>query len=263
MNEAKLDATAYPHILQRVVAFAPYELLMRLRLVNRALHATANAALFAHVAISRPSEDPHSRPDVGMDCISGSRLPVVLRSSTGGPLPVPPLPCDKVSIALPEHPGWAYTRTLDLKTNARGLLDAGLPALETVRRVTWTEDAPSAYTYVDAHHVPPRHDGELFIDFVSEETRRHVVVVLYDPMWKGLKRDSDMSVDFCQEDVDGVFIFRARASGSSGGGRLADDDAAAQDDEDDGEYQQWSGLTARARFVRRLRNGRGRLRQRR
>lgn len=74
---ATLDATAYPHIFERVRAHAGYDLLIRLRLVNRASSALATAALFTHVIITRAEDVTILRKEA-----PPPRL--ILLSSTGG-----------------------------------------------------------------------------------------------------------------------------------------------------------------------------------
>lgn len=202
---ATLDATAYSHIFERIRVHAPYDLLMRLRLVNRASNASATAALFSHVIISRAEHDTTLTNLRDMP-------PIVLLSARGGRLPVPALPCELYLTKLPTHEGWSHTRTLDVATIVRGLHDQEFPALETVRRRVWTEGAPEAHTYVDAMRLPQEPGAEAYIDNVSEVTRRHVIVVLYDSKDEQLANDSIMNIDFCEEDVHGVFIFRASTS---------------------------------------------------
>lgn len=199
---ATLDATAYPHIFERVRAHAGYDLLIRLRLVNRASSALATAALFTHVIITRVEEDVTilRRKEA-----SPPRL--ILLSSTGGRLPVPPLRGDAYIPKLPEHRGWAHTCTLDIETIVRGLDQQAFPALKTVRRRVWTEDAPDAPTYVDAMPLPPEPGVEAYIDNVPEGTRKHVIVVLYDPNDQRLAEDNTLNVDFCESNVHGVFVF--------------------------------------------------------
>jgi hypothetical protein len=182
-----LDAQVYPHIWDRVRSHAPPELLLRLRLVDRAASAEATRTLFEHVVITRASA-------------------LELRSARGCRLPVPPFDDKAYHPKLPPGP-WELTRVLDLATSVRGLDEQPFPALRCVRRRVWSEDAPPSHTCVDVVRLPAPRGTEAFMDNVSEETRRHVTVVRYCPTTPALAEDSVMNIDMLEEGVDGVFVF--------------------------------------------------------
>lgn len=75
---APLDHTAYPHVLDLVLRFAPYDALPTLRLVSRHVSEFACARLYAHVAIAvlHPQEGSLARGDVTLtDPVHRRRIP--------------------------------------------------------------------------------------------------------------------------------------------------------------------------------------------
>lgn len=72
-TEAMLDILAYPHIFDQIFALTPYEGLLVLRLVNRAVKDRVDAQLFKHVLVCTPERAS------GLILLSprGDRLPLV------------------------------------------------------------------------------------------------------------------------------------------------------------------------------------------
>ncbi|WOO85410.1 uncharacterized protein LOC62_07G008909 [Vanrija pseudolonga] len=78
LHPAPLDHTAYPHVLDLVLSFAPYDALPTLRLVSRHLHEYASARLYVHVAIAvlHPQKGSLARGDVTLtDPVHRRRIP--------------------------------------------------------------------------------------------------------------------------------------------------------------------------------------------
>ncbi|BEI92395.1 uncharacterized protein CcaverHIS019_0500230 [Cutaneotrichosporon cavernicola] len=234
MSSICLDSQVYPHLWDRVRSYAPPELLLRLRLVDRESSAKATRALFDHVVITRAT---------GLD----------MRSARGCRLPVPRLDESHKNAYLPKLPPgpWEHTRVLDFEACVRGLDDQPLPDLKYVRRRVWSEDALPAPIFVDILRLPANPGEDAYMDNVSESTKRHVVVVLYDPEAEGIESDNIMNVDMLQESVHGVFVFRAckpEKDGRAGteheaepvGGKLGNDG----DDTDDDLEGEASGIGA-------------------
>lgn len=193
MEFARLDATAFPHIFELVLAHAPDELLLRVRLVNRASQTFVDRLLFEHVAFTHKGGPVYTPgltlPDpppvvyaysLSSRSFSSRRLPLpALVVGTGGKLIVPP------------HPGWAHTRVLDLETAMRTFGShieepVEFPVLHTVRRRAWIFEQKSAHTLVDVLRVPLPWKHDKAIHPLAPGVERHVLLVLYDPTWDGV-----------------------------------------------------------------------------
>lgn len=229
----KLDSTAYPHVYDCILSHAPYELLIRLRLVNRASRAAADAALFDHVAFTRnngPSNDTPNPTDRSASSIIARSLSASY-TNNGRPnparLPVPPLPCAAYDIySLPTNRGWSHTRTIDYETSVKVRDGHGrtlnLPALDMVRQRVWTGGSLHAHTYVDVLRLPNRYDkSDVFINPLPRGARKHVIVALYDPEWKGLAdRYNEIDIPFWSATQHCVIVFRACPATLTGTSRL-------------------------------------------
>jgi hypothetical protein len=215
MESAHLDATAFPHIFERVLAHAPYELLLRLRLVNRASLEFADRVLFEHIAFSHKNgivHDPWTPPE-------GTPSPVFARSmsavsSSVARLPVPPLLFGTFGkITVPPHRGWAHTRLIDFETAVRVLGSYfedgfGFPALHTVRRRAWIADLKPTDTFLDVLRLPPPGHYDSRINTLVPGVKRHVLLILYDPTWDGLAAPFNVNVPFWDAENHAVVIFR-------------------------------------------------------
>ncbi|KLT46201.1 hypothetical protein CC85DRAFT_281855, partial [Cutaneotrichosporon oleaginosum] len=197
MESALLDATAFPHIYERVVAHAPYELLLRLRLVSRASLESADRKLFEHIACSGDNNPPVFRS-----------LSSISSGSSVRRLPIPPLAEEDV------HPdsGLKYTQMIDIETFSENLdiyfMGVRFPALQTVRRRAWTILRAPA-TVVDVLRFPPHGTFDSCISPLVPVPPRHVILVLFDPLWDGLAWPINMIAPFWDVDVHAIIVFRS------------------------------------------------------
>lgn len=236
---SKLDSTAFPHIFERVRAHAPYELLLRLRLVNRASRDVADAILFDHVAFSHNEGVSETLVCAGMafPIIAHSLSSSCVDSKGKGPcrLPLPPLIRGFGLTKLPSHDGWKHTRVLDFEAGLPMLNVAGpqqnegvpeLPALQTVRRRVQVSVLPHVHSLVDVLRLPPPIDKtDSHVNVLFHGTQRHVILVLYDPACKGLAHDYRTDVPFWDAGTHCIMVFRAcpsRLEGENAATRASD-----------------------------------------
>ncbi|GMK57517.1 hypothetical protein CspeluHIS016_0403510 [Cutaneotrichosporon spelunceum] len=216
MQPARLDATAFPHIFERVIAHAPYEVLLRLRLVDRASLELADSVLFRHVAFSHKDGMVNDLRTPRKE--KGHHSPLYARSLSVQPpslgrLPVRPLMTGTFgALIIPPHKGWAQTRVLDFETAVyvREHFEdrPEFPVLHTVRRRVLMSDPWLTDTFVDVVRVPSPGQYDSHVNTLPRGVKRHVVLVLYDPSWGGLEAPFKVNVPFWDVDVHAVFIFR-------------------------------------------------------
>ncbi|BEI88471.1 uncharacterized protein CcaverHIS019_0111890 [Cutaneotrichosporon cavernicola] len=216
-KSARLDSTAFPHIYERVIANSPYELLLRLRLVNRASLMLADSVLFEHVAFSHKDgavNDPRIPSKSLPSQVYARSLSAASASSSLRRLPVPAFMSGTFGIlTVPPHGGWEHTRVLDFETAVRVLGPyfedlVEFPVLHTVRRRAWIADLMPTHTFLDVLRVPPPGQFDSRINTLVRGVKRHVVLVLYDPLWEGLAAPFKVNVPFWDVDTHAVFLFR-------------------------------------------------------
>jgi hypothetical protein len=232
-----LDAAVYPHILDRVLFYAPYPLLLRLRSVSRALRDAADEVLFQHVVFTAESVKNLDETRGSISSILGilPASPVVwdeTRNSVPSILGMPPAlrvawqqdAGTTRSYTLPPHSGWAHTRVLDVAReidsqhavhSLRSPDQAFKPDMVRCRGPRFTDFL--APTHLDVLRVPrqKRFSPDLlpgvfrYAAFPSAPAvAEHVMVLLYDPAWRGSWGWGQWDMPLPMPSVDGVLVFR-------------------------------------------------------
>ncbi|GMK58070.1 hypothetical protein CspeluHIS016_0501020 [Cutaneotrichosporon spelunceum] len=165
-----LDHTSYPHILERVVALAPWQSMLRLRQISRGLKARADAAFFHHITVL-----PGSLPYLLFVRGAGGRLPATTTWDARHDCLVP----------RPLRPLFAHTRVLDipfeLDESIATLVADLLPNLRVVRSLS-PKHTQLMSTVTEVHYRPLAFFRENVVRFpnASGSGSRLVVAHLYD-----------------------------------------------------------------------------------
>jgi hypothetical protein len=149
-----LDHTCYPHILDRVLALAPWDSLLRFRSVSRALKERADAALFRHVVVL-----PGSLPYILYVRGAGGRLPAVAALDA----------CTDGLVDSSARPLFAHTRVLDIHNPIEhgicALVTKLAPNLRAVRKLS-CRNSQLMDSDAEVHYKP--------LGFFEPNSRNHV-----------------------------------------------------------------------------------------
>lgn len=156
-----LDYSAYPHILEDIVSYAPLSALISLRATCRSLQRLADTRLFAHVQLHR----------VGSGRSQSALLTLPSRTTLASTSSFPVLP-------------WSFShiRTLDVDT---AVARAGeFPRLHTLRRVHNTDvihmqDFEGVHTVIDCLVVPKSHTRYDVCFTLPQTARRSILHITY------------------------------------------------------------------------------------
>ncbi|CAK9783676.1 unnamed protein product [Cutaneotrichosporon oleaginosum] len=196
-RSSPLDHTCYPHILERVLALAPWDSLLRLRRVSRSLKERIDAVLFKHLVVL-----PGSLPYILFVRGAGGRLPAVSTWNASH---------RDCLVDIRNHAFFQHTRLLDIPAELDAgiaiLVSALLPNLEVVRNFA-PKHTQLMHAETEVHYQPLSFFAQQnIVRFVPSSRAckaRLVITHLYDA---ALPTASEMpSVSSVRGHVDEVVI---------------------------------------------------------